>query len=72
MKGMKVKDHDEYLLDAKHGGRGPSNAMRHDAADRPGQTISATGAVNNVGRATLNIENSFMDEHFRDAGTPST
>ena len=51
---------DEHISDARHGNTSPegtSHGMRHDPTGRKGQTILATGAVNNVGRSCLNIEN---------------
>jgi hypothetical protein len=58
---------DEHISDARHGNTSPegtSHGMRHDPTGRKGQTILATGAVNNVGRSCLNIENSLLDEKF--------
>jgi hypothetical protein len=58
---------DEYLNDARTGHTAPfhtSHGMRHDTTGRKGQTILATGAVNNVGRSCFNVENSLLDEKF--------
>jgi hypothetical protein len=58
---------EEYLNDSRTGHTAPahvSHGMRHDRCDREGQTILATGAVNNVGRVSCNIENSLLDDHF--------
>jgi hypothetical protein len=58
---------EDYLRDARTGHTAPfntSHGMRHDPAGRKGQTVLATGAVNNVGRSCLNIENSLLDEKF--------
>jgi hypothetical protein len=57
----------EYISDSRRGNTAPKNVshgMRHDPCGHEGETILATGAVNNVGRSCLNIENSLLDETF--------
>jgi hypothetical protein len=58
---------DEYISDSRTGHTAPyhaSHGMRHDATDRDGQTILATGPSNAVGRSCFNVENSMLDTTF--------
>jgi hypothetical protein len=65
MDNYKQPSEADYFREARTGKHGPSAGLRHDAAERDGQTVLAPcGPPNNVGVSSLPIKSSLCDEHF--------